>query len=441
MAGTDLRVIGAILMVSVGVMSLYFIRKNSNLSWDQRLGAHILCWLFIAKGIGNMFVDSLIKDLTSNGYTSGGIWQFEFSILWLMDILFGVGMLALCLVFPLPILRTKKQLKIAFSIVLGWIIYKVILFVLGFQLTILELPGILYFICGTVWVTIYVKFRLIPKEKRNQSTNNIALAAGLLLVFHFGHIWFSWTGLFLRADYFYFQDLMEEMSHRSVEYMWQASYAFAIGVGMAMLAIEVKEMFNGNKNQITYFIISYFTLGFIGYTILSSTSIDWWDAGDTSLAQIWVTLTSSMHFTVVRPLIGMYILLRFGLFDTSEEMKPRAKMMVIILIVIATSALLELVQAIIPINEMFSAALLGIIVAFGIGWEERSFDNLVNSPSSMKDGVDERWYPEIELPNNLFKNIDAAVFITIITFLLIGFLQWRTNALYELILRRIEGGW
>lgn len=441
MAGTDLRLIGAILMAAVGVMSLYFVRKNPNLPWNQRLGAHILCWIFIAKGIGNMFVDALIVDLTLNGYTSGGIWQFQFSMLWLMDIFFGVGMLALCLVFPVPILRTKKQLKIAYSIALGWVIYKIILFVLGFQLTILELPGLLYYVCGTVWVTIYVKFRLMPKEKRNQSTNNIASAAGLLLIFHFGHIWFSWAGLLLRADYFYFQDIMMEMSHRSVEYFWQSSYAFAIGIGMAMFVIEIKELLNGNKNQITYPIIIYFVLGFIGYSILSKTTAEWWEAGDTTLANIWVTLTSSMHFTIIRPLIGMYILLRFGLFDTSEEMKPRAKMAVIILIVIATSALLELVQAIIPINEMFSAALLGIIVAFGIGWEERSFENLVNSPSTMKKGVEEKWFPEIELPKNVFNNVDLAVFVSIITLILIAYLQWQTNSLYELIIRRIAGEW
>jgi hypothetical protein len=137
----------------------------------------------------------------------------------------------------------------------------------------------------------------------------------------------------------------------------------------------------------------------------------------------------------------MYILLRFGLFDTSEEMKPRAKMAVIILIVIATSALLELVQAIIPINEMFSAALLGIIVAFGIGWEERSFENLVNSPSTMKKGVEEKWFPEIELPKNVFNNVDLAVFVSIITLILIAYLQWQTNSLYELIIRRIAGEW
>jgi len=122
-------------------------------------------------------------------------------------------------------------------------------------------------------------------------------------------------------------------------------------------------------------------------------------------------------------------------------MKPKAKMMVIILIVIATSALLELVQAIVPMNEMLSAALLGIIVAFGIGWEERSFDNIVNAPSSMRDGVEDKWYPHIELEESLFKGLDIGMALLVSAFLLIAYLQWQTNAIFELAVRRVNGEW
>ena len=440
MAATDLGLIGAILMIAVGVMTLYFVRKNANLKWNQRLGAHIICWLFIAKGIGSAAANSLINDAEAFG--ADGIWQFTFSILWLMDIVFIWGMLVLCLVFPVPILRNKKQLKIAITAITGFAVYRITLFILGLQVTILELSGIGYFVCGIVWGTVYVRFRLAPKDKRNQSTDNIALAAGLLLIFHIGHIWFSWPGLILRAEYFYNLDLMQEISHRSVEYFWQASYAFSIGLGMVMCAIEIKQLVKGRGNQLSYAVVTYFVLGFIGYTILSSASdAFWWVSGDQTIAQIWITLTSSMHFTILRPLIGMYILLRFGLFDASEDMKPKAKMMVIILIVIATSALLELVQAIIPINQMLSAALLGIIVAFGIGWEERSFDNLVSAPSNMRDGVEEKWYPDIEIKESTFKGLDIALFLVVSSLLLIAYLQWQTNAIFDLAMRRVTGEW
>jgi len=114
---------------------------------------------------------------------------------------------------------------------------------------------------------------------------------------------------------------------------------------------------------------------------------------------------------------------------------------VIILIVIATSALLELVQSIIPINQMLTAALLGIIVAFGIGWEERSFDNLVNAPSNMRDGVEDKWYPDVDIKESLFKGLDIGMFLFVAALLLIAYLQWQTNAIFELAVRRMNGEW
>ena len=139
-----------------------------------------------------------------------------------------------------------------------------------------------------------------------------------------------------------------------------------------------------------------------------------------------------MHFTIVRPLIAMYILLKFGLFDITEENKSTAKIMAVILIVVATSAILELIQSIIPINEMVSAALLGIIIAFGIGWEERSFDKLVNNRANLRIDVEPKWFPKIKQSDKITSKIDLAyaVFIVIVT--LISYLVWKTNMLLQI---------
>jgi hypothetical protein len=115
-------------------------------------------------------------------------------------------------------------------------------------------------------------------------------------------------------------------------------------------------------------------------------------------------------------------------------MKPKAKLMVIILIVIATSALLELIQALVPMNEMFSAAALGILVAFGIGWEERSFDNLMNASKQMRKGLDARWFPEFPVERMAFIRFDRVMIVLILFFILIAFVQWQTNAWYDMLL-------
>ena len=125
------------------------------------------------------------------------------------------------------------------------------------------------------------------------------------------------------------------------------------------------------------------------------------------------------------------------LFETTPEMKPRAKIMVIILIVIATSAFLELVQAILPIPDMFSAALLGILVALGIGWEEKSFDALMDSSSEVRKGHDPRWFPELLIPRSSFVLLDRSLLVLIVSVILIAFLQWQTDAIYNLAAERM----
>jgi hypothetical protein len=202
-----------------------------------------------------------------------------------------------------------------------------------------------------------------------------------------------------------------------------------------MLSVEVYQWIKGRAEVLTYILVGYFSVGLVGYGILGQgENALWWQSGSQSLEVIWTTLTSAMHFSMMRPVLMMYIILRYGLFDTTPEMKPKAKLMVIILIVIATSALLELIQALVPMNEMFSAAALGILVAFGIGWEERSFDNLMNASKQMRKGLDARWFPEFPVERMAFIRFDRVMIVLILFFILIAFVQWQTNAWYDMLL-------
>ena len=139
---------------------------------------------------------------------------------------------------------------------------------------------------------------------------------------------------------------------------------------------------------------------------------------------------------MIRPIIGVYIMLRYGLFDTTDEMKPKAKLMVIILIVIATSALLELIQAILPLNEMFTAVLLGVLVAFGIGWEEKSFDKLTNASKHMREGLDVRWFPDFTISKHTFTMIDRSMTIMLVFVAALSLLVWQTDVFYDWAMRQ-----
>jgi hypothetical protein len=427
----NLLFIGAILSIALGGLSLRLVRRNQTLAWNEAIAAHILCLMFITKGIQN----------AATGYfnqATGMEWQFWVELSFSMDYIFSSSVLAIALLYPVPFLRNIKQVKIGLGLVGGFAIYRLTLDVMGLNFTALGLPGVIYYAAAILWGSVYFRFRLISPEKRNDSTKNISLLAGLFATLVLGHIWMWWPGLILQSEYFFYFDLGGgDFTSTLWDYMWMSGYSIGIAAGLAMICTEIYQAINGDFSKLLFILLPYFVLGVIGFSIY--TAYD--DAGfvfndSTDLLQIWSIFTTQLHFTIARPIIAMYILLKFGLFDINNETKPMAKMMSIILIVVATSAILELVQAVIPINEMISAALLGVIIAFGIGWEEKSFQNLVSNQAHLRNYVDKKWFPEISIPRKYINKIDLACLVYCIISLLVAFVIWEMDILLQIALER-----
>jgi hypothetical protein len=248
-----------------------------------------------------------------------------------------------------------------------------------------------------------------------------------------------WPGMILQSNYFYFFDLGGgPMTSMTWDYVWNASYTICIVTGIMLLSVETYQYSKGNGSKLLYLIIPYFILGAIGYIVYSApeTTVSHTRGTNDTLASIWNLLTSQLHFTVMRPMIAMYVLLKFGLFNINEETKPMAKIMTIILIVVATSAILELIQSIVPINQMISAALLGIIIALGIGWEERSFDRLASNKSNVRVGVGKRWFPNVFISQKTLERLDFICLMYILVIFLISFIVWQTDMLVTVMLER-----
>ena len=436
MAGdpSSLRLIGAILLISIGAMCLFFVKKNEKLEWNERLAAHLLCWTFIIKGLGNIAGNYTIQYYEAGDQGPDSPFWLFFATILNCDYAWEMALMALACVYPVPIFRSLKNLKIAYGFIVGITVIRYLMMILGSPMhTLIDLFGFYYLFCGLIWGTVYFKFRYMDDFRAKESSTNIANVAALLFIFIGGHILFNWAGFVFRSDYFLYIEMMSNLSGPRADYWWQALNVFLITTGLCILVAEIQQALRGNSSPILYIISIYFVLGLIGYAVLDGSGAPalWWRTGGSSLEATWITLTNSMHFTMIRPIIGVYVLLRYGLFETSEEMKPKAKRMVIILIVITSSALLELLQAILPINEMFTAVFLGILVALGIGWEEKSFESLMNASKQMRKGLDARWFPEFPVPKSLYTQLDRMMAALIIFILLLSFLIWQTETMYD----------
>ena len=116
---------------------------------------------------------------------------------------------------------------------------------------------------------------------------------------------------------------------------------------------------------------------------------------------------------MMRPILGLFILFRFGLVRISEDNQQIGKTMSIVLIVVATSALLEIVQSLMPLTEMLSAGILGVAIAFGIGWEERSFQSLISNPLRFPLRTKGGYFPEIKFEKGEYNRLDRFMAVII----------------------------
>tara|TARA_B100000683_G_C12464414_1_gene545396 strand:- start:288 stop:1625 length:1338 start_codon:yes stop_codon:yes gene_type:complete len=436
---SELFFIGAILSIALGFFSLKLVRKNEKLKWNEEIAGHLVALMFITKGIHYASVGYFNESFGGSSL----VWQFWAQLLTICDYAFGASIVMISLVYPVPFLRTKKQLKLAATIiVVVFLMIPLSLDVTGNPWTVFHSMGLLYIIAGLAWGTMYINFRLMNRTERNKSSLNIGIVCGLFLTLQMGHIWMMWPGMLLQADYFYFIDLgsnsQVDITTSMFDYTWLASYTFCIAVGFMILAVEIYQSINGESSIMMYVMSFYFLVGAIGYAVLNAGSATIFGLGDDgqTIQELWKTFTTQMHFTILRSLIAMYILLKYGFFDINDETKPLAKLMAIILIVVATSATLELVQSIVPINQMLTAALLGVIIAFGIGWEEKSFDTLVSNPANITDYVDKKWFPSIDLPEGLLTKIDYSYLLFIIVAVLVSLIVWQTDGIVATIMER-----
>jgi len=427
MASIDLLYIGSILSVGLGVMALRLVRQNKNLPWNDSIAAQMICLSFIAKGISNACT-GLIGDSDPSA-------KFFWVILNLLaESFFSFSMLILILVYPISVFANAKSLKLTSIILLCLLLLNLILPLIGL-FEIMPITGSIIFMTYTfgafIWAPIYLKFRLEDK----QSSQNIALLSGLLLVMLAGHQWFTYPGLFFQSDYYLFREAFVLIDTTFVNYIWQFSLTAVIGSALMIFAVEVYQAFQGKRSILLYIMSYYIVAGLLRHfaRVSGSDVTLFWD-DSLSLYTFTQTLSIYLQFTIIRPIIAMYILLKFQLIRVNDDNRNSVKMMSIILIVIATSAILELFQTFIPINQMISAALLGIIIALGIGWEEKSINKLISSPIDCREDTKSDWFPEIELPANLNKIILFGSIFYLVFTVIVSFYLWQTGVAEAIIM-------
>tara|TARA_B100001250_G_C19797964_1_gene789682 strand:- start:1561 stop:2478 length:918 start_codon:yes stop_codon:yes gene_type:complete len=299
----------------------------------------------------------------------------------------------------------------------------------------MEFAGFVYLFPCLVWTSVYVRFRLIQIREDNENAKRIADVSVLLLLLLNGHIWFYWVGMFAQEDYFYFVDIAGVWSEAGSfqEYVWQMFYTLSIATGLFISGFEIYLLQrSGRIGLVGITVCSYMMIGLLSFFVLSMGDADdnWALSSDSNFKDLWKIFTNQTHFSIARPLIATFILLSFGLIDVSSKGNLRiAKGMAVILIVVATAALLEMVQFIIPLSEVLSAGLLGIVVAIGIGWEERAFDMVIDTRVEIEELLQGTGFesPEITIPESTFASGNISMIVYFLILMLLSYIIHISN--------------
>jgi len=432
MSEQNLLSIGAILAAFLGTFSLYLVSKSSELRWNEKIAGFVISWIFIGKAISNShfsILRSILDSLQGALLDSETMWQYWWANGHMSDYVFTAGQTLLCLVFPIAVLRTKRQLKIAVSLLLLLLLYWPIVYSsLGPHW--LEFAGFVYLFPCLVWTSVYVRFRLIQVNEDDYESGKVADICLLLLLVLNGHIWFYWVGMFAQDDYFYFVDIAGAWSEAGSlqEYIWQMFYTLVIATGVFIVGMEIYILQRtGYISTVGIIVCAYMAIGIIGFFVLSMGDADEAFAlgADTKFKDMWKIFTNQTHFTIARPLIAVYILISLGLVDLSSERSMMvAKGLAVILIVVATAALLEMVQLVIPVSQVLSAGLLGIVVAVGIGWEERTFVKIVDSRISIDELLEGTGWeaPDLEISESAFKSANITMLVYFLILILLSYI-------------------
>ena len=437
MSEENLLSIAGLLSFFLGTISLYIVYRSNHLKWNEKSAGYILAWIFLSKSIAYP-CDAYVLQITDGATNFVSPWEYFYALSNLTNMLFMPLCFALSLVFPVSVVRTRRQLKIAILIFILLVVHRVIVFV-SVGASPLELIGLEYILTTIIWSSNYVHFKIKNLYEPNKGHGRIANLSALLLMLHTGFNWFIWVGVFARSDYFYFEDVRMglDASGSFSEYFWLLSLTISICGALCILATTLGIFYiNGEMDGVSIAVMSYILLGVVTHFVYltgAGTSA-WFFTAEDDLTRTWNIFTRQAHYTIGRPVIAMIILIQYGIYDLSDSWNYRvAKLQSIIIIAVATAALLEMVQLVLPISEVLSAGFLGIILALGIGWEEKTFHGVATNPRSVADILsDSEWdAPGMEIPSNAYNNFNLSIAIFLLITLFLAYVVDVSNILLD----------
>tara|TARA_Y100000768_G_C23975751_1_gene682965 strand:- start:828 stop:2150 length:1323 start_codon:yes stop_codon:yes gene_type:complete len=400
--------VAAIVCFLLGVTSLILLDRSKNRIWMDRLAGYMLSWCLVFFGL--RYAAASIRD-TSWWQNTDITSQFDFFqyLFFSFTISAFVIVAIFPFIYPYPIFQKSSTIKlVAPATFLGSLAI-----IITMMLTEYKYVGFWQILFTPAFIiSIPVYFRFLSEEmlEGDDTARRMSLAAGIILIAFFGQQMTWWLAQLISINDEFIARFTIEAGVGSHSYIpnW-IGYTVTNSLGtIAILSLGVGETWRASSKGINGFtIVIYLILG-VGLIsgIADFAVLDIVDSCMYTICEnfpesynIWYKFTTEALLLLFTPLMVMYILLHFDVIDSeAEQNRWMTRIIVILMLLIVSSTMIELLQSFLPVSSMISSAILAMVVAIFIGWEERIMNTLIAEGESISKklaSLDELHEPDI----------------------------------------------
>jgi len=389
--------------ITLGISTLILLSKSKRRNWNEHMAAIIMSWIMIFLGIRyamSSYLDYLaisgqVGELTAGPSEVFYTWfnYFEES----MDFAYHPMIGVLALIFPLPLIQHRFNHKVLFTfIALCWAL--LIPFTIYTEFSHRDILRVLASIGWITWIFIHIRY-IIGEVHYGEDHARILSGVSVLLLLAIYGKWaiFGLGDLFQLNNAFRSQSIVLDIVPQS----------YASGVieqinaslnSLTIVALVLGEGYRTYKKGIdgfSWLVFGFFMIAMVWFFVIIFESNSALQCVETVCTPLSPLATEFYIFTaqtiqyLLTPLLFMYVILNFDLVDTSntDSNKNITRFMVLMLLIIATSSVIELIQLLLPISDVVTSAMFGIGIIGFIGWEDRITSKLMIADHSVSNSV------------------------------------------------------
>tara|TARA_B100000575_G_C23121500_1_gene649100 strand:+ start:213 stop:1565 length:1353 start_codon:yes stop_codon:yes gene_type:complete len=396
----SLEAISAMVNIILGTITLILASRTKKNAWNELFAAKLLGWYFIFMGI-SMMSNYLQGQELWRGPSTYTFVEASENTKWLRfnqmveNVTFSAAVAIMCsipLFFPYPFLQSESGERIVSVFILLFT-----LVVSGFSILFPFETSMVRFGLRIVPLAIlgfvYVRFSMKELKYGEEGARSISSSSGLLILAMNANWMTDWLWWITILEKWSTPVWVNSIGPDAPLEIFFIRQSLNLGVTTTcLLAIfffeAIRTMKKGNS-VLSSLSFGFFIVGIISwiadYSILDTLENCIYATCD-GLPEEWLiynTFTNNLARYIVGPIVLMFILLNYDLVDTkSDENGSYARAMVIVLVVIATSTVIEMIQSIIPIGEIITSAILAIGIAAAIGWEKAIMEKFLSTKNS-----------------------------------------------------------